>query len=75
LAASHDVVEQAKRTLAGIASDDVLRALNVLFPDRCPPLDWSMDRIRYAAGQRSVVDFLEALQGEPVQDSTVDLEI
>ena len=75
MAATHDVVDQAKRTLAGIATDDVLRALDVLFPNRCPPMDWSLDRIRYASGQRSVVDFLYALQAEPVQDATIDMEL
>lgn len=75
MAATHDVVEQAKRTLAGIATDDVLRALDVLFPNRCPPMDWSLDRIRYASGQRSVVDLLYSLQAEPVEDSTIEVRI
>ena len=75
MAATHDVVDQAKRTLAAIATDDVLRALDVLFPNRCPPSDWNLDRIRYASGQRSVVDFLYSLQAEPVEDSTIEVRI
>ena len=53
--------ESARNLLARFASEEVLEALDLLYPERTPELDETLDRIRYAAGQRSVVRFLRSL--------------
>ncbi len=51
-----------KRVLAQGITDEVLDALDRLFPERTPELTDSVDQIRYSAGQRSVIRFLQALK-------------
>ncbi len=51
-----------KRVLAQGVTDEVLDALDRLFPERTPELTDSVDQIRYSAGQRSVIRFLQALK-------------
>ena len=50
-----------KRVIAQRLDDEVLDALDRLFPERTPELTDSIDQIRYAAGQRSVIRFLKGL--------------
>jgi len=50
-----------KRIIAHQLTDEVLDALDQLFPERTPELTDSLDQIRYAAGQRSVIRFLRGL--------------
>ncbi len=38
--------------------DDLMMALDRLFPERCPDLEWPMDKVRFKAGERSVIRFL-----------------
>jgi hypothetical protein len=56
-----DPTESALTVLARFASEEVLDALDLLYPERTPELDETLDKIRYAAGQRSVVRFLRSL--------------
>lgn len=35
-----------------------MMALDRLFPERCPDLEWPMDKVRFKAGERSVIRFL-----------------
>ncbi len=50
-----------KRIIGQQLTDEVLDALDQLFPERTPELTDSIDQIRYAAGQRSVIRFLKGL--------------
>lgn len=50
-----------KRIIAQQLTDEVLDALDRLFPEKTPELTDSVDQIRYAAGQRSVIRFLRGL--------------
>lgn len=50
-----------KRVIAQQMTDELLDALDQLFPERTPDLNDSIDQIRYAAGQRSVIRFLRGL--------------
>jgi len=50
-----------KRIIAQQLTDEVLDALDGLYPERTPELNDSIDQIRYAAGQRSVIRFLRSL--------------
>lgn len=50
-----------KRIIAQQLTDEVLDALDKLFPERTPDLNDSIDQIRYASGQRSVIRFLKGL--------------
>jgi hypothetical protein len=50
-----------KRIIAQGLSDEALDALDQLFPERTPELNDSVDQIRYASGQRSVIRFLRGL--------------
>lgn len=50
-----------KRIIAQQMTDELLDALDDLFPERTPDLNDSIDQIRYAAGQRSVIRFLRGL--------------
>jgi hypothetical protein len=54
-------------------TSDLVQALGVLFPDRCPSLDETMERIRYTSGQRSVVNFLQNILDQ--RDESFDLSI
>jgi len=40
---------------------DFLLALDTLFPEKTPELEDSLDKIRYASGQRSVVHLLRSI--------------
>lgn len=50
-----------KRIIAQQMTDELLEALESLFPERTPDLNDSIDQIRYASGQRSVIRFLRGL--------------
>jgi len=50
-----------KRIIGQQLNDEVLDALDQLFPERSPELTDSVDQIRYASGQRSVIRFLKAI--------------
>ena len=41
-----------------VISDELIQALDAVFPDRCPDLSFSDREVWYRAGQRSVVDYL-----------------
>ena len=51
-----------KRVIVQGVSDEVLDALDRLFPERTPELADSIDQIRYSSGQRSVIRFLQGLK-------------
>ena len=51
-----------KRIIVQGVSDEVLDALDRLFPERTPELTDSVDQIRYSSGQRSVIRFLRGLK-------------
>ena len=53
--------DTVKRIIAQQLTDEVLDALDKLFPEKTPELNDSIDQIRYAAGQRSVIRFLRSL--------------
>ena len=50
-----------KRIVGQQMTDELLDALDQLFPERTPALGDSIDQIRYASGQRSVIHFLRGL--------------
>jgi len=50
-----------KRVIKQRMSDELLEALELMFPEKTPELTDSIDQIRYAAGQRSVIRFLRSL--------------
>jgi len=50
-----------KRIIVQQLTDEVLDALDKLYPEKTPELNDSIDQIRYAAGQRSVIRFLRSL--------------
>ena len=50
-----------KRIIGHQMTDELLDALDLLFPEKTPELTDSVDQIRYAAGQRSVIRFLRGL--------------
>jgi len=50
-----------KRIIGTQMTEEVLDALDKLFPERTPELTDSVDQIRYASGQRSVIRFLRGL--------------
>ena len=41
-----------------VITDELIQALDAVFPDRCPDLLFSDREVWYRAGQRSVVDYL-----------------
>ena len=51
-----------KRIVTQGIDDEVLDALDKLFPERTPDLNEPIDKIRYCSGQRSVVRFLRGLR-------------
>ena len=53
-----------KRVLVQGVTDEVLDALDKLFPERTPELADSVDQIRYSSGQRSVIRFLLGLRAD-----------
>jgi len=50
-----------KRIIKQQMSDELFEALDALFPEKTPELSDSIDQIRYASGQRSVIRFLRGL--------------
>lgn len=50
-----------KRVIGQQMTNELLDALDQLFPEKTPELTDSIDQIRYAAGQRSVIRFLRGL--------------
>lgn len=53
--------EELKATLKDLIPQEAIEILDRFFPERTPPLCDSIDQIRYASGQRSVVRFLREL--------------
>ena len=53
--------DKLKRIIASKLDEEMLDALDELFPERTPELNDSIDQIRYASGQRSVIRFLRGL--------------
>ena len=53
--------DSLKRVINRELSDELLDALDKLFPERTPELGESIDEIRYSSGQRSVIRFLRGL--------------
>ena len=56
--------DSLKRVLVQGVSDEVLDALDQLFPEHTPDLTDSIDKIRYCSGQRSVIRFLTGLRAD-----------
>ncbi|MBM4179493.1 MAG: hypothetical protein FJ211_09195 [Ignavibacteria bacterium] len=50
-----------KRIIGQQMTDELLDALDQLFPEKTPELTDSIDQVRYASGQRSVIRFLRGL--------------
>jgi hypothetical protein len=65
----------AYRTLAQALTHDVLAALELLFPDRCPDLKDELKHIYFKAGQASVVRTLKGLYETEETHATVELEL
>lgn len=53
--------DSLKRVINREMSEELLNALDKLFPERTPELGESIDEIRYSSGQRSVIRFLRGL--------------
>ena len=53
--------ESLKKAIGSRLTPEMMEALDVFFPERTPELNDSIDQIRYASGQRSVVRFLRGL--------------
>ena len=53
--------EVLKKIVGQRLTSEMLDALDLLFPERTPELTDSIDQVRYASGQRSVVRFLRGL--------------
>ena len=49
-------------------SEDIIKYLNELFPDKCPDLKMTEKEIWFQAGQRSVVNHL--IKEQKVQEET-----
>ena len=54
-------IDDYKRVIKSHLDREMLDALDHLFPERTPELTDSVDQIRYASGQRSVIRFLRGL--------------
>ena len=62
MAATHlEDVDAIKKRIVQLLDPQVIDDLDVLYPERTPELTDSIDRIRYASGQRSVIHFLRGL--------------
>jgi hypothetical protein len=44
-----------------LITDEILKAMNERWPERCPELDWDQAKIWHYAGQRSVVRYLNEM--------------
>jgi len=53
--------DKLKRIIASKIDDEMLNALDELFPEKSPELTDSIDKVRYDSGQRSVIRFLWGL--------------
>jgi hypothetical protein len=53
--------EVLKKIIGQRLTSDMMDSLDILFPERTPDLTDSVDQIRYASGQRSVIRFLKGL--------------
>lgn len=56
-----DPTQEMKAALKDLISAEALEILDRFFPERTPGLGDTMDQIRYASGQRSVIRFLKEL--------------
>ena len=54
--------EALKRAIGSRLTPEMMEALDTFFPERSPELSDSIDQIRYASGQRSVIRFLRGLR-------------
>ena len=70
-----DTYGAAYRTIAQALTPDVLTALELLFPDRCPDLKDELKHVYYKAGQASVVRTLRGLYETEETTATVELEL
>lgn len=62
--------EVLKKIVGQRLTGEMLDALDLLFPERTPELTDSLDQVRYASGQRSVIRFLRGLTNETVDAFT-----
>ena len=53
--------EDLRRLIKSLVDTELLDALDKVFPEKSPELSDSIDQIRYASGQRSVIRFLRGL--------------
>ena len=53
--------EDLRKLIKSLIDSELLDALDKVFPERSPELSDSIDQIRYASGQRSVIRFLRGL--------------
>lgn len=53
--------EDLRKLIKSLISNELLDALDTVFPEKSPELSDSLDHIRYASGQRSVIRFLRGL--------------
>ena len=58
---SADHPDVIKKRIVQLLDKQVVDDLDTLYPERTPELADSIDQIRYASGQRSVVRFLRGL--------------
>lgn len=56
-----DTPDEMRAALKDLIPDEALEILDRFFPERTPGLGDTMDQIRYASGQRSVIRFLKEL--------------
>ena len=57
-----------------VITDELIQALDAVFPNRCPDLSFSDREVWYRAGQRYVVDYLieqQARQKETMLSESV----
>lgn len=53
--------DSLKRVIAKELTEELIDALDKLFPEKTPELTDSIDQVRYSSGQRSVIRFLRGL--------------
>jgi len=61
--------DKLKRIIASKIDDEMLDALDELFPEKSPELTDSIDKVRYDSGQRSVIRFLRGLHSNGMEHS------
>lgn len=52
-------------------SQDLIKKLDKLFPDKCPELTDDDRRVWYKTGQRSVINYLQQIYDEQLQNNIV----